>query len=263
MQDQGFVWLKEWFHSYVGTFYSADRQVQFHIRLKEEHTLRVLENAAQIAVWLNCTAKETQPIKMAALLHDIGRFKQYQLYNTFNDAHSVNHARLGLEVLLDSGCLSAAGLNDKGQDIVKKAILYHNCRRLPPAEEGEAWLIPAQIVRDADKLDIFSMLLTENKEQQIPVPPELSKENTYSLKIIEDILQGNLVEYSDIRTGNDLLLFRLSWIYDIYFACSFSYILKQGYIERLTAFLPGGEERERVQDCLSRHAAQRAASWRF
>lgn len=257
MKENVFIFLKNWFHTYVQSFYSTDEQLQFHIRLKEEHTLRVLENAVRIATWLTCTFEQIQVIKIAALLHDIGRFQQFQTYRTFNDALSVNHAQLGLEVLEESDSLTKAGLCDKQQEIIKKAVLYHNRRHLPLGE-SEDWLIPAQVIRDADKIDIFSMLVTKDKKTRIPPALELQNENLYSVKIIEDILQGKLVEYPDIRTGNDLLLFRLSWIYDIYFSYSFFHIIEQEYLDQLIAMLPAKEDIACVHQCLWQYASQRA-----
>jgi len=257
MKESAFIFLKEWFHTYVQGFYSTDEQLQFHIRLKEEHTLRVLENAIRIATWLGCTYEQIQGIKMAALLHDVGRFQQFQTYRTFNDALSVNHAQLGLEVLEESGILMRAGLSDKEQDIVRQAVLYHNRRHLPLGAI-EDWLMPAKIIRDADKLDIFSMLVTKDKNTKIPPSLELQDANLYSVKIVEDILQGKIVEYPDIKTGNDLMLFRLSWIYDIYFSYSFSYILERGYLDQLIAMLPAKEDIACVHQCLRQYAQHRA-----
>jgi putative nucleotidyltransferase with HDIG domain len=253
MKESAFIILKNWFHAYVQGFYSTDEQLQFHIRLKEEHTLRVLENAVRIATWLACTSEQIQVIKIAALLHDIGRFQQFQTYRTFNDSLSVNHAQLGLDVLEKSGSMIRAGLCDKQQEIIKKAVLYHNRRHLPLGKSGD-WLIPAQIIRDADKIDIFSMLVTKDKDTKIPPAQEIQNEDLYSVKIIEDILQGKLVEYPDIRTRNDLMLFRLSWIYDIYFSYSFAYIIEQGYLEQLIAMLPAKEDITCVHQCLRQYA---------
>ncbi len=259
MKEHAFLFLKNWFHGYVEGFYSTDEQLQFHIRLKEEHTMRVLENAVRIGTWLTCSFEQMQHIKIAALLHDIGRFQQYQTYRTFNDAMSVNHAQLGLDVLQEAGSLQAAGLSDQEQRIVKNAVLYHNRRQLPIGE-NEEWLIPAKIIRDADKIDIFSMLITKDKDNKIPLPQELENADVYSAKIVEDILQGKLVEYPDIKTGNDLMLFRLSWIYDIYFSYSFSYIVEQGYIDKLIAALPAREEIACVHQCLRQYAREHAIS---
>lgn len=257
MNENAFPFLKNWFHQYVQEFYSIDEKLQFHIRLKEEHTLRVLENAVKIGTWLRCSFEELQLIKLAALLHDIGRFKQYQTYKTFNDFLSVNHAQLGLEVLQQSEVLVSAGLTAKQQDIVKKAVLFHNRRHLPMDENGD-YLVPAQITRDADKLDIFAMLVTDDKKNKIPRTMDFENANIYSAKIIEDILQGRLVEYPDIKTANDLLLFRLSWIYDIYFSYSFSYVLEKGYLEKLVALLPNTEDIRSVYVCLGEYANSHA-----
>jgi putative nucleotidyltransferase with HDIG domain len=257
MNENAFLFLRNWFHQYVQGFYSIDEKLQFHVRLKEEHTLRVLENAVRIGTWLHCSYEELQLIKIAALLHDIGRFKQYQTYKTFNDVLSVNHAQLGLEVLQQTEVLASAGLTAKQQEIVRKAVLYHNRRQLPMDENGD-YLVPAQITRDADKLDIFAMLVTDDKNNKIPRTIEFENANIYSAKIIEDIMQGRLVEYPDIRTANDLLLFRCSWIYDIYFSYSFSYVLEEGYLEKLVAMLPNTEEIRGVYLCLRQYANSHA-----
>ena len=252
MQDNYYPFLKNWFHQYVQSFYSTDEQLHFHVRLKEEHTLRVVTYATDIAVWLNLSVEQLEMAKIGALLHDIGRFTQYQTYRTFNDALSVNHGELGLTVLEQSGILDLAGLGVEEQKVVKNTVLYHNRRNLPLDIQEDCSLF-AKIIRDADKLDIFAMLITNNEENKIPKPPELKNATNYSLEIIEDILQGKLVTHGSIKTVADLMLFRLSWLYDIYFAYSFSYISKKQYIEQLLATLPDNEDIKRVGCCLQKY----------
>ena len=48
MNEQTVVFLKNWFEQYAKTFYSQDEDVQLHVRLKEEHTWRVVEHATAI-----------------------------------------------------------------------------------------------------------------------------------------------------------------------------------------------------------------------
>lgn len=259
MEEKAFLYLKDWFHQYVGGFYSTDEQLQFHVRLKEEHTLRVLTQAENIATSLHCSYEQRTVSKIAALLHDIGRFQQYQSYRTFNDSLSVNHAQLGLEVLEKTNILAEAGLSNEQQDIVKKAVLYHNRRCLSFEEKDDCVIIPAKITRDADKLDIFAMLVTDDKSNRIPQTTEFQSSNLYSMKIVQDVLQGMLVEYPDIKTSNDLMLFRLSWIYDMYFSYSFSYVLQQGYLDKLVALLPNSEDIRCVYECLWEYSTCRAA----
>ncbi|MBP2628017.1 MAG: metal dependent phosphohydrolase [Firmicutes bacterium] len=252
MQNNALLFLKDWFHQYVQGFYSTDEQLHFHVRLKEEHTLRVLQHAGAIAKWLTLAPEQLQLAEIAALLHDIGRFSQYQTYRTFNDALSVNHAQLGLTVLDQSDILTGAGLSVHQQNIVKKAVLYHN-RRCLPTDVGDDCCLLSKITRDADKLDIFSMLVTDDEDNRIPQSPELKHAPHYSLNIIEDLLQGRLVKPADIKTSADLMLFRLSWIYDIYFTYSFYYIQEQQYVEKLIGMLPATDDIQRVHQYIKQY----------
>jgi len=245
MQEKALLFLTKWFYQYVQSFYSGDEQLQFHVRLKEEHTLRVMNHAADIAKWLTLTPKQQKLAQIAGLLHDIGRFKQYQTYRTFNDGLSVNHAELGLEVLEQSHVLQTAGLSRGEQETVKQAVLYHNRRQLDPELEQESFVL-AQITRDADKLDIFSMLVTKDQANKVPHAPELKLDTQYSPHIIEEILQDELIKPKDINNSADLMLFRLSWIYDINFAYSFSYILQKKYVEQIVATLPDTKDIQHV-----------------
>ena len=253
MQNNVLLFLKDWFHQYVQEFYSDDEQLQFHVRLKEEHTQRVLQHAGAIAKWLTLTQSQLQLTEIAALLHDIGRFNQYRTYRTFNDALSVNHAQLGLVVLEQSDILAGAGLSVYQQDVVKKAVLYHNRRCLPNDIEEECSLI-SKITRDADKLDIFAMLVTDDKDNKIPQSPELKQDTQYSLNIINDLLQGILVKPAEIKSSADLILFRLSWMYDINFTYSFSYIEEQQYVERLIGMLPARDDIQRVYHYIKQYS---------
>jgi len=255
MLNNAFVFLQNWFHEYVQGFYSTDEKLHFHVRLKEEHTLRVVDYANQIGRWLALPSEQMQLAEIAALLHDIGRFKQYQTYRTFNDGLSVNHAQLGLEILEEVNILTLAGLSLGQQNLVKQAVLYHNRRQLPENIEDDCLLL-AKMTRDADKLDIFAMLVTDNKEHQIPQSPELSSTLAYSTTVIEELLQGHLIKPKDITTSADLMLFRLSWLYDINFTYSFSYILQERYIEKLIATLPDTEDIRDVYCYVKKYAEQ-------
>jgi putative nucleotidyltransferase with HDIG domain len=253
MQDKYFSVIKNWFHHYVHSFYSQDEELHFHVRLKEDHTLRVVKIAGDLAKWLKFSTEQVELAEIIALLHDIGRFTQYQTYRTFNDALSANHGELGLEVLQQSQILSLSGLPIKEQGIVTKAVLYHNRRHLP-IDIAEDCSVFAKLIRDADKLDIFAMLVTDNKDNKIPRPPEVKDATSYSAQIVEDIFQGKLVEHAAIKTAADLMLFRLSWLYDIYFSYSFACIVKEQYVEQLVATLPDTGDIQRVHCWLQEYA---------
>lgn len=256
MQNKSFIFIKKWFHQYVASFYSTDQQLQFHVRLKEEHTQRVVKHAGDIARWLKLSDEQVELAEIGALLHDIGRFTQYQTYRTFNDALSVNHGELGGKILAETDILTLAGLPAKEQEFITKVVIYHNRRNLPLDIEEECSLY-AKIIRDADKLDIFAMLLTKDEESKIPKPPEVKQGMSYSKEIIETIFQGQLVQHVAIKTAADLMLFRLSWLYDIYFAYSFSYIIDNAYVAKLIATLPATEDIQKIGCWLENYVKER------
>jgi len=58
------------------------------------------------------------------LFHDIGRFKQYAVFGTFNDKISVNHARLGIRQIAFHGILSACMINEKPLEHILSIVRY-------------------------------------------------------------------------------------------------------------------------------------------
>ena len=75
------------------------------LRLKVEHSFRVLEHAELLATTELSAAPEAadqetaRAALLAALYHDCGRFPQFRDYHTFMDAQSVDHAQLGVDVI--------------------------------------------------------------------------------------------------------------------------------------------------------------------
>jgi hypothetical protein len=169
---------------------------------------------------------------LIALLHDVGRFEQYKQYHTFNDSLSVDHAGFGVEVLKKLGILNS----HPERNLIYDAIYYHNKRHLPVGANDD--FLQAKIIRDADKLDIFEMIVTDDEKMKIVPSPEFVSSLDYSQKIVDDILANKLAVFEDIKTAVDQMLFRLSWVYNIYFPYSCQYILKKQYLEKIFVYLP-------------------------
>ena len=96
---------QRWMNTYIKSFYSDDEDVQWGISIKEKHTGYVTAIARQLARHLRLSRHDVKLAELMGLLHDVGRFRQYQLYKTFNDAMSEDHADLGLKVISDLPCL--------------------------------------------------------------------------------------------------------------------------------------------------------------
>ena len=83
------------FEAYVGPYDIANPR----IALKVAHTYRVAAIAERIAAAEGWTAEDIDLAWLCGLLHDIGRFEQLRLWDTFRDAGSASHAALGEAVL--------------------------------------------------------------------------------------------------------------------------------------------------------------------
>jgi len=156
MDNQELEGLKKWFTEYCRSFYSEDPADQRNIVLKEEHTANVCSNMDEIAGSLGLSPEDRALAAAVALFHDVGRFPQYQRYRTFRDSISTNHAALGAKVLIGNNVLKAS--SDRDRNIVVRSVALHNVFSLPERLDEETRLF-TRMVRDADKLDIWSIFI--------------------------------------------------------------------------------------------------------
>ncbi|WP_461210716.1 HD domain-containing protein [Desulfocurvus sp. DL9XJH121] len=216
-----------------------------NIDLKLDHSLRVLDEALGITASLGGGASGRDlldAVHLAALYHDMGRFPQFERWGTFNDRKSMNHGRLSLYAARAAGVLD--GLSPRLRKVALAAILMHNRRLLPPNLPGDVDFA-VRVVRDADKLDIYPVMLS-HLEPGAPANPVVTlgladDPEAYTPQILEQILAGSLCEYRDMRYTNDFKLLVLSWIYDLNFGHSRRALAERGYLERLLACLPRNE----------------------
>lgn len=245
MQQADLDYLKQWFNEYVRSFYSADTDIQNHVLLKEEHTHKVVENARALAGWLGLPARQCCLAEAIALFHDIGRFKQYTIYRTFVDHKSVDHARLGIEIMASLPMLDC--MTAEECDILKYAVANHNKMKLP-ATKGQEKQLFAAVIRDADKLDIYRVL-----SDRLPAP---STEG-YSPVIISDLLAGRQSSYREMKTPDDKRLMRLSWVYDINYRWTLEQVVRRGYLEPIIKQLPQTSEIKEVVARLRRYMSEK------
>lgn len=214
-----------------------------NIDLKRDHSLRVLEEAQGIlASLLPGQAPEPElhhAVQVAALFHDMGRFPQYVRWGTFNDRVSDDHGRQGVRAIRRAGVVRE--LPDRLRKVVLGAVVLHNRRYLPaglPADVDFA----VRVVRDADKLDIYPVMLSHLEPGGIdnPVVTLGLKDDAEAVspKIMEQVSGRGLCNYDDMRYVNDFKLLILSWVYDLNFAHSREQVVGRGYLDRLFDCLP-------------------------
>ena len=194
---------------------------------------------------------------MIALFHDVGRFPQFAQYRTYKDVRSVDHCRLGVEVLAQEGILSC--LRREEQQWVERAVECHGRKALPSDLRGQALLF-AKLIRDADKLDIYRIVVGSYRAyRQDPAKYsfeiELPDEPGHSPAVLDAVAGGRVVDYLDLRTMNDMKLCQLGWVYDLNFAASIERLKQRGYIEELLSLLPQTPDMAKVSEKIHSYMA--------
>jgi len=250
--------LKQWFSDYCRTFHTSNAEDQQNITLKQEHTLRVCDNMAEIARDLSLDEGRSMLAEAVALFHDVGRFPQYLKYHTFRDSVSVNHAALGARVLIENNVLGNALKRE--QDLIIRAVTLHNVFAVPEGLDRDALLF-LKMIRDADKLDIWRVSLeyyTQSEaERASAVGLDLPDTDSYSPEVLESLRRTEMVQMSALKTLNDFKLLQLAWIFDLNFASSLRIVAERRTIERMAALLPDADEIRNAVDFVRDYVAGR------
>ena len=139
------------------------------IRHKVEHTMRVARLSERCAESLGMDAGDRDFAWFLGLLHDIGRFEQARRFGTFVDAQSVDHAELSGDLLFRNGLIDRfpeEGLAGDWKAIAETAVRQHNKLRLPETLDSRTRRF-AEILRDADKTDIFRVIASIPFEDRV------------------------------------------------------------------------------------------------
>jgi HD superfamily phosphodiesterase len=226
--------IESWFKSYVSQFKSSDPIYIQNIELKKDHTYRVCREISALGESLGLNPQELNLAQTMALLHDVGRFEQYDRYRTFNDFKSEDHAQLSLKVINQEQVLKK--IDPASQKLIICAISYHN-RAALPSGETERCLFFSKLLRDADKLDIL-FVVTEyyrNKDKNSNESLELELPNTPQISdaVFKDIISGKSVNAKNIQSLNDFKLLQMAWVYDLNFPLTYEQFNKRKYLEKI------------------------------
>ncbi len=242
--------LRAWFADYVRRFSSGDPSVQRNMDIKAEHTLRVCGEIRDIGGSLGLSDEDLCTAEACGLLHDIGRFEQYNRYGTFRDSRSEDHAALGVKVIGETGVLE--GVEPASVRILVRVVAHHN-RAVLDVEEGERSLFFLKLLRDADKVDIWRVVTDYYRDAGNRRNPalelDLPDRDRISDRVSDSLMRGELVRMSDLETLNDFKLFQMGWIYDVNFPRTFRMVQERGYLEAIRDALPCSD---RVMDLYAR-----------
>lgn len=217
---------KKVFNEYVSNYNLNDGK----IALKVGHILRVAENSKKIATDLNLSQEDIELAEFIGLMHDIGRFEQIKLFNTFRDNESINHGEFGVKVLFEDGLINKFNIDEKYYKTIKLAILNHNRKKI---EDGltENELLHCKIIRDSDKLDIFYVLITDKFIDAYNC--ESMENETFTEEIIREFYEDRMIDYPQMVTHGDLWIAHQAYVFDFNFKSCYKVMHEKDYINKL------------------------------
>lgn len=214
--------LNEVFYDYVNKFEQTPKVV-----LKKEHTIRVANNCYEIATLLNLSDEDKMIAYLIGLCHDLGRFKQLALTDSFSDHKTnIDHASLSVDVLFKEGLINKFMDTTDYDDIIKLAILSHNKDKID-STLGPRTSMFSKIIRDADKLDILYIISFDDKENIFWFDEFKGLE--INDKILNDHLSNKLINYKDVETNFDLAITYYNYAYDVNYKWTKDRIIRNDY----------------------------------
>lgn len=200
--------------------------------LKVKHTYKVAEISEQIAKKLNLSNEDVDLAWLIGMLHDIARFEQNKRYGTFNDLTSVDHAELGADILFVEGKIRDYVDETDCDYIIEKAIRFHNKYRVDNNLDQRTKMF-CNIIRDADKLDIFRVNVESSKEDVYEVKEEDFRNSEFSKDIFESFFDEKVVLKQLKKNAVDGLACHLSLVYELVYPASVEIAVSQGYVEKM------------------------------
>ncbi|MCK5172357.1 MAG: hypothetical protein KAR47_03145, partial [Planctomycetes bacterium] len=166
---------------------------------------------------------------------------------------------LGLSILKKHDVL--APLDQPTRKIIETAIRIHGEKELEDNLDERTRLF-TRLIRDADKLDIYHVVLDNFKRfeaggDECLVEREFPNEPTCSAPVVSAVLNGEMIAYSEIKTANDFKLLLIGWVYDINFCQTLARIRERLYLAQLLARLPRTTEMMEVGKCIFKYVDER------
>lgn len=223
--------VREEFKAYVQSYDMTD----IKIRLKQEHTYQVATLSEVIAKSLDLEPEWVDLAWLIGMLHDLGRFEQLRRFGTFIDSESIDHAQFAAELLFEERLIRRFIKATDYDQIICAAIQYHNAYRVL-GDLDEQTMLFCDIIRDADKVDIFRVNVQVPLSEIYNIPMEAFYESEITCEVSEAFFSGDTVLKSLKKTPIDHLIGQISLYNGLVFPKSRELVRGQGYMEQMFAF---------------------------
>ena len=190
------------FEKYVSTY----DLLNVKIKGKFEHSKRVMELSNKYAKLLDFNEEDIELATLIGLLHDIGRFEQLRVYDSFNDVATIDHADYSVEQLFKKDEIKRFTNEEDWYPIIKFAIKNHNKMDIPNIRD-ERMIKHARLIRDVDKIDIMVAMTGRVIEDGSRVSKEL----------LDSFKKHGLIDRKYAKTRNDFIINQYGFAFNIYY----------------------------------------------
>lgn len=255
--------IKKAFQEYTDRYDSTNPKIE----LKIDHTYRVANLCEQIAQSLELSAAEVDLAWLSGMLHDVGRFEQLRRYNTFSDAQSIDHARFAVELLYDEGLIadyvpeisttelvadartwrSMGGANEsptaQSEDMplsdilqtLRIAIGEHSAYRIQKGLDERTRMF-CQILRDADKVDIFRVICDTPMEEVYGFQTKDILRSAITPEVMQAFYEHHAVLRKLKKCPADYIVAHGSLTFELVYPGSLRIAKEQGYLKQMMSF---------------------------
>lgn len=236
MQSAQLRKIRDWVESYAR---AGRNDLPAAVALKLDHTRRVAENARDIARDLGWSPEDIDLAEALGWLHDVGRFAQFNEFGHFHDASSFNHGHRGADLVRDSGPL--VDLDEESRATLLDGIRHHNAKTIPAGLPPDHVRF-LQLIRDADKLDIFRVvaegLVRDGFLELADLWPHIDLDGPINPLLLQEIRSRKQGDITHVKSLADFLLLEASWLYDLHWAPARARARHAHVLDTLAARLP-------------------------
>lgn len=210
--------LFEVFDDYVSNFDLENDKLKY----KYMHSYRVTKECENIAKYINFDEDGIYLACLIGLFHDVSKFEQY-IKNNFNNN---NHGEYSVKILFEEGLINKTEAIEEEYDVIKKSIINHNKYEIDKTIVDECELLYCQLLRDADKLDIFYAFANELLELK-------DNDKNISEEVKKEFFNHKLINENITKTDIDQIIKLFSYVFDLHFGYSKNKILNEKYIDKI------------------------------
>ena len=268
-----FKQARDAFEAYLDEYDREDEK----IKLKIVHTYGVVKSAREIGKRMHLNEEDQQLAELIALLHDIGRFEQLRRYNTFSDAQSIDHARFAVELLYDEGLIadyvpeisttelvtgartwrSMGGVNEshtaQSEDMplsdilqtLRIAIGEHSAYRIQKGLDERTRMF-CQILRDADKVDIFRVICDTPMEEVYGFQTKDILRSAITPEVMQAFYEHHAVLRKLKKCPADYIVAHGSLTFELVYPESLRIAKEQGYLKQMMSFQSENPDTEEI-----------------